>query len=85
MGNEDLKALQDLMRVSVDELIESKGLVTKEDVSHFPTKDEFYGKMDEAMGELKNNREEQTLLSHKVSNHEDRVEKIESHLGMASD
>ena len=30
-------------------------------------------------------REEQTLLSHRVSNHEDRIEKIESHLGMPAD
>ena len=37
--------------------------------------------MDEVMGELKTIREEQTLQSHKLSEHEDRIEKIGSHLG----
>jgi len=37
--------------------------------------------MDEVVGELKTIREEQTLQSHKLSEHEDRIEKIESHLG----
>ena len=48
-------------------------------------KDEFYGKMDEVMGELKTIREEVTVLGHQVSDHDDRIEKIESHLGMTSD
>lgn len=37
------------------------------------------------MGELKTIREEQTLISHRVSNHEDGIEKIESRLGMPTD
>ncbi len=36
------------------------------------------------MGELKAIREEQPLQSHKLSEHEDRIEKIESHLGISS-
>ena len=79
LDNEDLKAIKNLMEVTIDEAVEEK-LVTKSDISHLPTKDEFYTKMDEVMGELKTIREEQTLLSHRVSDHEDRIEKIESHL-----
>jgi hypothetical protein len=84
LDNDDLKALKDLMQVTIEEAIETKGLVTKEDVSHLPTKDEFYGKMDEVMGELKTIREEQAVQSHQLSNHSDRIEKIESHLGISS-
>jgi len=62
-----------------------RGLATKEDISHLPTQDEFYTKMDEVMGELKDIREEQALQSQHLSDHEDRIEKIESHLGMSSD
>jgi hypothetical protein len=40
--------------------------------------------MDEVMGELKTIREEQTLLSHRISDHEDRIEKIETHVGISS-
>jgi hypothetical protein len=48
--NDDLEALKDLMRVTVEDVSEAKGLVTKEDISHLPTKDEFYTKMNEVMG-----------------------------------
>jgi hypothetical protein len=84
LDNDDLKTLKDLMQVTIEEAIETKGLVTREDVSHLPTKDEFYAKMDEVMGELKTIREEQTLQSQQLSDHDDRIEKIESNLGISS-
>ena len=85
LDDDDLNAIKDLIGVAVDEAIEKKELVTKSDLSHLPTKDEFYSKMDEVMGELKAIREEQTVQSHQLSDHEDRIEKVESHLGMSSD
>ena len=84
LDNDDFKALKDLMQVTIEEAIETKGLVTKDDLSHLPTKDEFYTKMDEVMGELKTIREEQTLQSQHLSDHDDRLEKIEDHLGSSS-
>jgi hypothetical protein len=36
------------------------------------------------MGELKTIREEQTLQSQHLSDHEDRIEKTEDHLGISS-
>ena len=57
----------------VDEKIEEK-------TRNLPTKDEFFGKMDEVMGELKAIREEQPLQSHRLSNHEDRITVIEEKL-----
>jgi hypothetical protein len=81
LDNDDLKAIKALIEVTIDE----KELITKSDISHLPTKDEFYTKMDEVMGELKTIREEQTLQSQHLSDHDDRIEKIESHLGMTSD
>ena len=85
LDNDKLKAIKALMEVTIDEAIETKGLVTKADISHLPTKDEFYTKMDEVMGELKTNREEQSLQSQHLSDHDDRIDKIETHLGMSSD
>ena len=84
LDNDDLKAIKALMEVTIEEAIETKGLVTKADISHLPTKDEFYTKMDEVMGELKTNREEQSLQSQHLSDHDDRIDKIESHLGTSS-
>jgi hypothetical protein len=60
----DLKAIIDLIEVTVEEVVERKELVTKYDLSHLPTKDEFYGKMDEVIGELKPTRE---AFEHHVS------------------
>ena len=85
LDDSDLKAIKGLIEVTVDEVIEKRELVTKSDLSHLPTKDEFYEKMDEVMGELKAIREEQPLQSHRLSNHEDRIQKIESHVGISSD
>ena len=51
-----------------------------ENTRNLPTKDEFFGKMDEVMGELKAIREEQPLQSHRLSNHEDRISVIEKKL-----
>jgi len=83
LDNDDLKAIKNLMEVTIDEAVEEK-LVTKDDLSHLPTKDEFYTKMDEVMGELKTIREEQSLQRQHLSDHDDRIDKIESHLGISS-
>jgi hypothetical protein len=85
LDSDDLKAIKELIEVTVEDVIEKKELVTKADISHLPTKDEFYGKMDEVMGELKAIREEQTVQGQHLSDHEDRIEKIESHPGITSD
>ena len=47
LDSDDLKAIKELMEVTINEAIETKGLVTKEHISHLPTKDEFYDKMNE--------------------------------------
>jgi hypothetical protein len=78
LDNDDLKAIKDLIEVTVEEVIEKKELVSKDDISHLPTKDEFYGTMDKVMGELKAIREEVAVLGHQVSEHTDRLDRIES-------
>ncbi|HEX6269726.1 MAG TPA: hypothetical protein VFZ43_05795 [Anaerolineales bacterium] len=81
----DLKAIKDLIEVTVEEVIDKKGLATRDHLGNLPTKDEFYGKMDQVMEELKAIREEQAVQSQHLSDHEDRIEKIESHLSISSD
>jgi len=85
LGNEDLKAIKDLLEVTIEEAIESKGLVTKDDISHVPTKDEFHEQIGEILKRLDNLEEEKDVLSHQISRDSDRIEKIESRLGMSSD
>ena len=85
LDNDDLMAIKDLIEVAVEEVIEKKELVTKSDISHLPNKDEFYGTMDKVMGELKAIREEQAVQSHQLSDHSDRIDRIESRLDIPSD
>ncbi len=49
----------------------------KFDVSHLPTRDEFYTMMDALMGELKGIREEIAIVVGKSSHHEDRITNLE--------
>jgi hypothetical protein len=81
LDDDDLKAIKDLMEVTLDERLDEK---LDEKLSHIPSKDEFYGTMDKVMGELKAVREEVAVLGHRVADHEDRIEKIESELNKAS-
>jgi len=81
LDNDDLKAIKDLVETTFDEKFDEK---IDEKLKYLPTKDEFYSKMDEVMGELKTIREEQTVQSHQLSNHEDRISKIETKLQIAS-
>ncbi len=81
LDNDDLKALKDMIEVTFEEKLDEK---LDEKLSHLPTKDEFYTKMDEVVGELKTVREEQALQSQQLSDHDDRIEKIESHIGVSS-
>ena len=78
LDGDDLKAIENLIEVTIENAIERKGVATVDHLGHLPTKDEFYGKMDEVMGELKAIREEVAVLGHQVSDHGDRIDKLES-------
>lgn len=62
----------------IDQVI--KPLATKKDVSHLPTKDEIYKRMDQMMGELKAIRENQDATTSILQGHEDRLDTIETKL-----
>lgn len=83
LDSEDLQAIKDLMKQTLEEGVEEFGLVTKADIKHLPTKDEFYGSQDNLIAELKTIRQEQPLLSRRVSEHEDRISALEVNLSTA--
>lgn len=84
LDGEDLKAIKELMQVTIEEAIEEKGLVTKSDLSHLPTKDEFYEQTGEILKRLDNLEIEKDLLSNRVSEHSDQLEKIGKALRQSS-
>lgn len=72
---EEVKSDIALFKIDVDEKIRE----LEERISHLPTKDEFYTKMDEVVGELKTIRE-QTVISHRVSEHTDQLDNHEQRI-----
>jgi predicted nuclease with TOPRIM domain len=82
LTDDDLKALRELMEVTIEEKLD-ESLDAK--IKYLPTKNEFFNKMDEVMGELKAIREETTVINHRHKNHEDRIERIETHLNLPAD
>lgn len=81
LTNNDLKLIKDVMKVTIDEELHVKlDEKFEEKLKYLPTKDEFFDREDKLMGELKNIREEITMLSdinRKVNDNEERIEKVE--------
>lgn len=83
LSDEDLKNIKNLVEVTFDEKLDVVlDRKLEERLSHLPNKEEFYAKMDEIMGELKAIREEQAVVSHQISNHEDRIGILEQKVGI---
>lgn len=66
-----------VIKQAVNEVFEEKEVVTRADLKYLPSKEEFFEKMDKVMDELKTIREEQTIQSHHLSDHSDRIEALE--------
>lgn len=57
--------------------MEGKFEKIEDKITLLPTKSEFFNSMSEVMGELKAIREEQTVQTGILSDHSDRIEKLE--------
>ena len=66
LTQKDLKEIEKVVEEKLEEKLRS-----------LPTKDEFFSKMDELMGELSAIRDEQTIIGHQVSDHEERLSALE--------
>jgi len=67
-----------------DELENTVRRIVKEEVGLLPTSEEFHTAMDQLMGEVKSEREENEIQQAKLSDHEDRLDHIESHLHLTT-
>jgi len=56
----------------------------KDSINLIPTKEEHFNSMDELMGEVKKVREEQEVIDEGLSQHNDRLLKIEENVVIAS-
>jgi len=55
----------------------------KDSIRLIPNKEEFFDSMDKLMGEIKKNREEQEIIGDTLSQHTDRLEKVEAKVGIS--
>ncbi|MBU1084953.1 MAG: hypothetical protein ABIJ43_00135 [Candidatus Beckwithbacteria bacterium] len=78
LTKQDLNQIEGLLDLKLDEKFLAKidNLIDKR-FKLLPTKDEFFTKMDEVVGELETTRQEQTILGYQVSEHEKRIIKLE--------
>ena len=58
-NDDQFQALGDLIRQTVSDVFDEKQVVTRADIKHLPSKDEFYKSQSELMAEVKKVREEQ--------------------------
>jgi len=61
----------------LEEKMEEKFEKIEDRIKLLPTKDEFFEKMSDVMGELKAIREQQEIITGKTSDHEDRLVALE--------
>ncbi len=74
LDNSDLKAIKSLMIETIDEKVEDGALVTRDDISHLPTKDDFYQRMDDLVTEVKASREENKAYTSQIKRLSDKVD-----------
>lgn len=72
--------MQDKNTMLTQEDLKAIGELIDEKTKQLPTKDEFFSKMDEVVGELKISREEQTLQAGRISYHTDQIEDHEQRI-----
>ena len=74
LTKKDLAVIRHLVQVETVELIDQK---IKERIGLLPTREEFFSKMDEIMGELKAIRQIVTIHGKQIPRNTTRIEKIE--------
>lgn len=69
---------KDTMEVFSDFLIHKmvEKFVTKKDIQHLPTKEEFYSSQDNVMKELKDLRDEVTVSAHQTFRNSDEIKTL---------
>ena len=83
-SDDQMIALKDLMKISFREVLDEEQVVTKKDIQHLPTKDEFYAETSKLYKKHEDLEEEKDVLSNQVSRNNDRLDRVEKHLGLAA-
>jgi len=74
LNSSDIKLIQDVMRITIDEELDIK---LDEKLGKYPTKDEYYKREDQMMGELKAIREDLAVLAQHDQDQNDRLDRLD--------
>jgi hypothetical protein len=75
-SDKDINSIKGLITVAVDDAIEKKQLVTKNDISHLPTKDDFFKETSKLFKKMEDIETDLKLVTEKVSEHSDDIEEL---------
>ena len=70
LTEKDLKAIEQLLEIRIDRALEER-------LQHFPSREELFDRLDEIVTELQATRQEMAFQSHKIRDHEDRIQVLE--------
>lgn len=89
LTNDDLNKIQLLIVTGSNQVVgridklEDRVQRVEEKIDLIPTKEEYFGSMDKLMGEVMKSREEQTVIGKELSDHSDRLDKLEQKVGVS--
>jgi len=89
LTNDDLNKIQLLIMAGSNQVIkridevDDKIQRVEKSIKLLPAKEEHFDSMDKLMGEIKKSREEQEIIGEQLSNHSDRLEKLEEKVGIS--
>jgi len=75
-SDDDINSIKNLITVAVEEAIDNKKLVTKDDISHLPNKDEFYKETAKILKKDEDLETDNKSLNNRVSENSDEIEKL---------
>lgn len=83
-GNLTRDDLRELLELN-NEILENRFrdiFVTKEDIKHLPTKDEFYEEMAKVSKRLDDVETDHQVMTGRVSKHSDQIDRLEKHTNL---
>ena len=66
-----------IIKSAVREVFDEMDVITRKDLKYLPSKDEFYEETLKVLKGIEDLKDEKDILSHQVSDHSDRIEKLE--------
>lgn len=78
LSNDDLNKISNLLKLTENRIKSYVDEQLKETASDLPSKNDFFDRTDQILGNQRKNNQELELVSAKVSNHEEGIQNLEA-------